>query len=308
MGGKKDFLSIKELSFEEFHQLLGLTEEVKRQPERFQNELQGKSLGLFFEKPSTRTRISFEVGIYQLGGVGLYFSPDQLQLGRGETIADTARVLSRYLNALMARVKDHQTLVDLAHHGTIPVINGLSDRFHPCQGMADYFTIQEKLKRLRGVRVCYIGDGNNVCHSLLLGGAKAGVDLRVVTPKQFTPDSQVVNSALEECSISGGKVTMTDSIDEGVKGAEVIYTDVWVSMGEEQERTRKLTLLQPYQVNKKVMALAEPGAIFMHCLPAHREEEVTSEVIDSGQSVVWTQAENRLHFQKALLIHLLKRK
>jgi len=306
MGGKKDFLSIKQLSFEEFHQLLGLTAEVKREPERFQRALQGKSLGLFFEKPSTRTRVSFEVGIYQLGGAGLYFSPEQLQLGRGETIADTARVLSRYLDALMGRTFSHQTLVELAHHGTIPVINGLSDRFHPCQGMADYFTIQEELGRLPGVRVCYLGDGNNVCHSLILGGAKAGVDLRVVTPKECAPDPQVVNSALEQSSISGGKVTVTNRIEEGVKGAEVIYTDVWVSMGEDEQRARKLALLKPYQVNKKVMALAEPGAIFMHCLPAHRGEEVTSEVIDSEQSVVWNQAENRLHFQKALLIFLLK--
>ena len=306
MGGKRDFLSIKELSFDEFHQFLGLTAEVKKEPERFQGSLQGKTLGLFFEKPSTRTRLSFEVGIYQLGGVGLFFSPQQLQLGRGETIADTAQVLSRYLDALMGRVFSHQTLVELAHHGTIPVINGLSDRCHPCQGMADYFTIHEELGRLRGVRVCYIGDGNNVCHSLLLGGAKAGVDLRVVAPKECAPDSQVVNSALEDSSISGGEVTVTDRIDEGVKGAEVVYTDVWVSMGEEKERARKLNLLQPYQVNKKLMALAEPGAIFMHCLPAHRGEEVTSEVIDSKQSVVWNQAENRLHFQKALLIHLLK--
>ncbi len=307
MGGKSDFLSIKELSFDEFHQLLGMTAEVKNEPERFTGSLQGKTLGLFFEKPSTRTRLSFEVGIYQLGGVGLYFSPQQLQLGRGETIADTARVLSRYLNALMARVFSHLTLEELARHGTIPVINGLSDRFHPCQGMADYFTIQEELGRLRGVKVCYIGDGNNVCHSLLLGGAKAGIDLRVVSPKECAPDSQVVNSALEDSSMSGAKITVTDRIEEGVKGAEVVYTDVWVSMGEEKERARKLNLLQPYQVNKKLMALAEPGALFMHCLPAHREEEVTSEVIDSEQSVVWNQAENRLHFQKALLIYLLKK-
>ena len=307
MGGKRDFLSIKQLSFDEFHQLLEMTAEVKKQPERFQGSLQGKALGLFFEKPSTRTRLSFEVGIYQLGGVGLYFSPQQLQLGRGETIADTARVLSRYLDALMARVFSHQTLEELAQHGTIPVINGLSDRFHPCQGMADYFTIQEELGRLRGVKVCYIGDGNNVCHSLLLGGARAGVDLRVVSPKECAPDPQVVNSAREDSSVSGAKITVTDRIEEGVKGAEVVYTDVWVSMGEEKERASKLNLLQPYQVNEKLMALAEPGAIFMHCLPAHREEEVTSEVIDSEQSVVWNQAENRLHFQKALLIYLLKR-
>ncbi|MDH5715829.1 MAG: ornithine carbamoyltransferase [Candidatus Aminicenantes bacterium] len=306
MGGKKDFLSIKQLSFDEFHQLLGMTAEVKKEPERFLQSLQGKALGLFFEKPSTRTRLSFEVGIYQLGGVGLYFSPQQLQIGRGETIADTARVLSRYLDALMARVFSHQTLEELAQHGTIPVINGLSDRFHPCQGMADYFTIQEELGRLRGVKVCYIGDGNNVCHSLLLGAAKAGVDLRVVSPKECAPDPQVVNSALEDSSVSGAKITVTDRIEEGVKGAEVVYTDVWVSMGEEKERASKLNLLQPYQVNEKLMALAEPGAIFMHCLPAHREEEVTSEVIDSEQSVVWNQAENRLHFQKALLIYLLK--
>ena len=306
MGGKRDFLSIKQLSFDEFHQLLEMTAEVKKEPERFQGSLQGKALGLFFEKPSTRTRLSFEVGIYQLGGVGLYFSPQQLQLGRGETIADTARVLSRYLDALMARVFSHQTLEELAQHGTIPVINGLSDRFHPCQGMADYFTIQEELGRLRGVKVCYIGDGNNVCHSLLLGGARAGVDLRVVSPKECAPDPQVVNSALEDSSVSRAKITVTDRIEEGVNGAEVVYTDVWVSMGEEKERASKLNLLQPYQVNEKLMALAEPGAIFMHCLPAHREEEVTSEVIDSKQSVVWNQAENRLHFQKALLIYLLK--
>lgn len=306
MGRKRDFLSIKELSFEEFHQLLGLTSEVKREPERFQGALRGKSLGLFFEKPSTRTRVSFEVGIYQLGGVGFYFSPDQLQFGRGETIADTARVLSRYLDALMARTFRHQTLVELANNSTIPVINGLSDRFHPCQGTADYFTIQEELGKLQGAKVCYIGDGNNVCHSLIQGGAKAGVDLRVVTPKECAPDPMVVSGALEESSISGTKIAVTDRIEEGVEGAEVIYTDVWVSMGEEKERARKLNLLQPYQVNNKVMSLAEPGAIFMHCLPAHRGEEVTSEVIDSEQSVVWSQAENRLHFQKALLIHLLK--
>jgi ornithine carbamoyltransferase len=261
---------------------------------------------MVFEKPSTRTRVSFEVGIYQLGGVGLYLSGSDLQIGRGETLADTARVLSRYVDAIAARLHTHADVVELARHATIPVLNGLSDLLHPCQALADYFTLLEKKQDLKGRKIGYVGDGNNMCHSLLYGANKFGIDIAVATPKGYEPKAIIVKSANREAKQSGSSIIVTHEPAAAVEGADAVYTDVWVSMGQEAEADKKKVAFKPYQVNANLMANAKPDAVFMHCLPAHREEEVTSEVLDGPQSIVLDQAENRLHVQKALMVLLMR--
>jgi ornithine carbamoyltransferase len=301
---KKDFVCINNLTQEEFDQILDLAIEVKKNPSAYATSLKGKTLAMIFQKPSTRTRISFEVGIYQLGGIALYLSSSDLQLGRGETIADTAKVLSRYVDGIMARVFSHQDILDLALNATIPVINGLTDLLHPCQGMADYLTIREK-KGKGKLKIAYVGDGNNVAHSLLYGAPKAGLDISVVSPHGYFPDENIVDEADKEASKKGTKVEVTADIDLGVRNADVIYTDVWTSMGQEAEQRERLVNLKPYQVNPTLMKKAKKDALFMHCLPAHRGEEVVDEVVDSGQSVVFDQAENRLHVQKAIMLKLM---
>jgi ornithine carbamoyltransferase len=263
--------------------------------------LKGKTLGMIFEKPSTRTRVSFEVGMWQLGGYALYLSAGDLQLGRGETIADTARTLSRYVNGIMARVFAHQTILDLIKYSRVPVINGLSDFTHPCQGLADLFTIYEKKGRLSGLRLAYVGDGNNVAHSLLYGCSKVGMDITLACPKGYEPDPEVVSKAKEEGKGSGCKVKVTYDPKEAVQNADIVYTDVWASMGQEKEHEKRIKVFKPYQVNAKLVKEAKENYIFMHCLPAHRGEEVTDEVADSKNSVIFDQAENRLHTQKALM-------
>jgi ornithine carbamoyltransferase len=263
--------------------------------------LKGKTLAMIFEKPSTRTRISFEVGMWQLGGYALYLSAEDLQLGRGETISDTARVLSRYVNGIMARVFGHQTILDLIHSSTVPVINGLSDFSHPCQGLADLFTIYEKKGRLSGLKLAYVGDGNNVAHSLLYGCSKVGMDIILACPKGYEPRSEVVAGAKEEAKKSGCEVKVTIDPREAVKGADVVYTDVWASMGKEKEHEERVKKFKLYQVNPQLVKGAKEDYIFMHCLPAHRGEEVTDEVADSRSSVIFDQAENRMHTQKALM-------
>jgi ornithine carbamoyltransferase len=301
----KDFISVHDLTQEEFDHLFQLTSDVKMNPDKYRKALSGKTLAMIFQKSSTRTRVSFEVGIYQLGGLGLYLSASDLQLGRGETIADTARVLSRYVDGMMARTHAHQDILDLARYSTIPMINGLTNLLHPCQAMADYFTIMEWKKETRGKKIVYIGDGNNVCHSLLFGAPKVGMDITVISPSGFFPKPDILKMAEGDAKKAGTRIEVIEDIDAGVKDADVIYTDVWVSMGQEEQRAVKLAKLKPYQVNRELMKKANPDAIFMHCLPAHRGEEVVDEVIDSDQSAAWDEAENRLHIEKAIMLSLM---
>lgn len=268
--------------------------------------LRGRSIGLLFEKPSTRTRVSLEVAVYQLGAQPIYMSWRELQLGRGETVADTARVLSRYLDALVARVRRHSDLEELARYSTIPVINGLSDLTHPLQALADVMTIREKLGRVKGVKLSFIGDGSdNVLHSLLIVGAKLGMHVTVATPPQLQPHPKVMKVVEEAARESGAVIEIIEDPIEAVRGADVVYTDVWVSMGQEDVAEEKIKLLKRYQVNSKLMDAAGDKAIFMHCLPAKRGQEVTDDVIDGPRSVVWDQAENRLHTHKAVLALLI---
>jgi ornithine carbamoyltransferase len=299
----KSLASLYDLTREEIEQILKTSELLKLQLLRGQEHtlLKGKTLAMIFEKPSTRTRVSFEVGMWQLGGYALYLSSSDLQLGRGETIGDTAQVLSRYVDGIMARVFAHQTILDLISFSRVPVINGLSDFSHPCQGLADLFTIYEKKGKLSGLKLAYVGDGNNVAHSLIYGCSKVGMNIILGCPKGYEPDSQVVSRGKEEARKSGCEVRVTNDPQEAAKGADVIYTDVWASMGQEKERKERLKLFKPYQINTKLVMLAKEDHIFMHCLPAHRGEEATDEVADSKNSVIFDQAENRLHTQKALL-------
>ena len=295
--------SLFHLTREEIEQILETSKLLKFQLVRGEEHplLKGKTLAMIFEKPSTRTRVSFEVGMWQLGGYALYLNASDLQLGRGETVADTAQVLSRYVNGIMARVFAHQTILDLVKYSKVPVINGLSDFTHPCQGLADLFTIYEKKGRLSGLKLAYVGDANNVAHSLLYGCSKVGMDIILGCPKGYEPNPGVVSEAREEGDRSGCKVKVTNDPKEAVKEADIVYTDVWASMGKEKEHEKRVKILKPYQVNAKLVKQAKEHYLFMHCLPAHRGEEVTDEVADSKNSVIFDQAENRLHTQKALL-------
>jgi len=299
----KSLASLYDLTGEEIEQILKTSELLKLQLLRGQEHplLKGKTLAMIFEKPSTRTRVSFEVGMWQLGGYALYLSSTDLQLGRGETVGDTAQVLSRYVDGIMARVFAHQTILDLVAYSKVPVINGLSDFSHPCQGLADLFTVYEKKGRLSGLRLAYIGDGNNVAHSLIYGFSKVGTNIILGCPRGYEPDPQVVSRGKEEAKKNGAEVKVTNDPEEAARGADVIYTDVWASMGKEKEREERLKILKPYQINPDLVKLAKEDYIFMHCLPAHRGEEVTNEVADSRNSVIFDQAENRMHTQKALM-------
>jgi ornithine carbamoyltransferase len=299
----KSLASLYDLTREEIEEILKASETLKLQLLRGEEHplLKGKTLAMIFEKPSTRTRVSFEVGMWQLGGYSLYLSAGDLQLGRGETIADTAKTLSRYVNGIMARVFAHQTILDLVKHSKVPVINGLSDLTHPCQGLADLFTIYEKKGRLRGLKLAYVGDGNNVAHSLLYGCSKVGLNITLACPKGYEPNPEVVSKAKEEGKRNGCKAEVTNDPNKAVREADIIYTDVWASMGKEGEYEKRGKIFRPYQVNGNLIKEAKKDFIFMHCLPAHRGEEVTDEVADSKNSVIFDQAENRLHTQKALL-------
>ncbi len=300
------FLTLAELNREEFLQLLSLAHEVKAHPERFADSLHRKVLATIFEKPSTRTRVSFEVAMYQLGGTAMFLSRRDLQLGRGETIADTARVLSRYVNGIAARVMSHATLVELAEHATVPVINALSDETHPCQALADYVTMQELFGRdLKGKKLVFVGDANNVYRSLVFGALHLGVHVTLACPKEYQPPARFLEKLRPRAEAAGCILDVTDDPIEAVRGAHVVYTDVWTSMGQEAEEKARREAFQPFQVNRALMATAGPQARFMHCLPAHRGEEVTDEVADGPSSVIFDQAENRLHAQKALLLLLL---
>jgi len=303
----KDFISIHDYSVGEIKKLTDLTEEVKRNNAKYNTALEGKTLGMIFQKSSTRTRVSFEVGIYQLGGVGLFLSSSDIQLGRGETIADTARVLSRYLDGMMARVFAHSDITELAENSSIPVINGLTDLLHPCQVMADFFTVKENFGDTKGLKVVYIGDGNNMAHSLMYGAAKFGSDITIISPSGYKPDEEVVKQAKEDAKETGVEIVVTDDVDEGVSGANVVYTDVWASMGQEKEAEERQKRFAKYQVNEQLMKKADKDAIFLHCLPAKRGLEVTDEVLDAPYSKVIDEAENRLHAQKAIMLSLMNK-
>ena len=299
----RDFISIHDCTREEVDQILKTAEMLKirqKAGETYQ-PLKGKTLGMIFQKASTRTRISFEVAMWQLGGYALFLSAGDLQLKRGETIADTARVLSRYLDGIMIRTFDHSDVTTLAEYADIPVVNGLTDLLHPCQVMADLFTIQEKKGRLEGLKLTYVGDGNNMANTLMHGGAKVGMHVTIACPKGYEPNPEMVAQAREDAKETGARIEVVNDPFEGVGRSDVVYTDVWASMGQEQEHAERVKVMGPYQVNSKLMAAAKPNAIFLHCLPAHRGEDVTDEVIDGPQSAVWDEAENRMHVQKAIL-------
>ncbi len=302
----KDFIEIDDYSAAEVRKIFELAKDIKAKPGKYRKALKGKTLGMIFEKSSTRTRVSFEVGMFQLGGHALFLSARDIQLGRGEPIADTARVLSRYVDGIMARTFAHKTVTDLAEYSSVPVINGLTDLSHPCQAMTDYFTAREKLGSLKGRKIAYVGDGNNMAHSLMFGAPKVGMDIAVATPGAYAPDPTIVAAARADAEAAGTKIIVTTSIEEAVKGADVVETDVWASMGQESESEKRRRDFEGWIVDGRVMSLAKPGAIFMHCLPAHRGEEVASEVIDSAQSVIYDEAENRLHIQKAIMVTLMR--
>ncbi len=296
----RHFLSLLDLTPDELRALLARALELKQRQRRgiAHAPLAGKVLVMVFEKSSTRTRVSFEVAMHQLGGYALFLSARDTQLGRGETIGDSARVLTRMADAVMVRTFEHERLLEFAEHSRVPVINGLTDRFHPCQLLADVLTYLEKRGDVRGRTVAWVGDGNNMCHSYINAAAQLDFNLRIACPPQFAPDPAVM-------AVGGGNVTLTDDPQAAVAGADLVVTDVWASMGQERERTERLGKFKGYQVNSKLMRLAHKDALFMHCLPAHRDEEVTHDVLESPQSVVWEEAENRLHAQKALLELLL---
>jgi ornithine carbamoyltransferase len=303
-GPPRHFLTVDALGVDELGRLLDLADELKADRRR-RDDLAGRSIGMIFEKPSTRTRVSFEVAIAELGGTPVVLDAAGLQLGRGETLEDTARVLSRYLHALVVRTFAQSRLEVLASAGSIPVINALSDFAHPCQVLADLQTIREYKGQLAGLKLAYLGDGNNVAHALLRGGAMAGMHVAVGAPAGYEPIPQVVGIAREIAAETGGRVTVTDDPLEAARDADVVYTDVWASMGQEDEHGPLHLIFRPYQVGYHVMEAARPDAIVLHCLPAHRGEEISADVLDGQQSVVWAQAENRLHTQKALLLGLL---
>jgi ornithine carbamoyltransferase len=303
----RNFLSVDDLTPVELAELLDLGEKVKAQPSDYAGRLAGLSVAMIFEKPSTRTRVSFEVGIADLGAHPVALSSAELQLGRGETIEDTGRVLSRYVDAVVLRTFGQERLEGLARTATVPIVNALSDFEHPCQCLADLLTIQERKGRLAGLTLAYLGDGNNVAHSLLLGGAKAGMRVVVATPPGYEPIPQVVRRAREIGEETGGGAEVTNDPTEAARGADVLYTDVWASMGQENEATERTLVFQAYRLDQAAVDRAKPDVIVLHCLPAHRGQEITDEVIDGPHSVVWDQAENRLHSQKALLLRLLDR-
>lgn len=297
-----DFLDVSDLSAEQLHELIELAIHLKRVRPRHGRPLAGKSVALIFAKPSTRTRISFEVAIRELGGDAMVLNPRDLQMGRGETLADTGAVMSRYVSAIAMRTFAHSDLETLAAAASVPVINMLSDTSHPCQALADIMTLKEKFGNLRGLRLAYVGDGNNVAHSLILAAAMAGMQVTVASPPGYEPDAQVIAKAM---AFNNGAVEVTDDAYAAVAGAQAVYTDTWTSMGDEHEADVRRQVFAPYQVTVDLCAKASPNHVFMHCLPAHRGEEVTDEVIDGPHSVVLDQAENRLHVQKALLQVLL---
>ncbi|MFI5103233.1 MAG: ornithine carbamoyltransferase [Terriglobales bacterium] len=302
----KDFVSIRNFSPSEIQDLLLLGRQIKAYPDVYSEALRGKTLAMVFEKPSLRTRVTFDVGIQQLGGFSLYLSPAEINLGQRESVYDVAKNLERMVQGIMIRTFAHAIVEQMAEYAGIPVINGLTDYSHPCQAMADFLTMWEVKGRLDQLKVAFVGDGNNVAHSLMFTGAQVGVDVLVATPPGHEPQADAIAWASVRAKETGGSCRITNNAKEAVSAADVVYTDVWTSMGQEAEAAKRLDAFRSYQVNSELFACAKPDAIFMHCLPAHRGEEVTNEVIDSPRSVVFQQAENRLHVQKAIMLELMK--
>jgi ornithine carbamoyltransferase len=301
MAEKRDFLTLQDISSEEFHLIIDRAATFKSGKDASSCPLIGKSIGLLFDKTSTRTRISFQTGIYQLGAQPIYINSKELQLGRGETVEDTAKVISLYLHGIVIRTYEHNTIEKLAANSSIPIVNGLTDLHHPCQALADMLTIREQKGALKDIRLAYVGDGNNVANSLIEAALHTGIDLAIACPRGYDPDRRIYENALKK----GAKVKLYTGPEEAVQDADAVYTDTWISMGQEREAERRKQIFKKFQLNKELLSLAKPDAIVMHCLPAHRGEEITSDVLDSSQSVVLDQAENRLHTQKALLEMLI---
>ncbi|MDD5450145.1 MAG: ornithine carbamoyltransferase [Candidatus Omnitrophica bacterium] len=301
----KHFISISDLTKKEIEDIFSLTDEVKAKKDRFKEALNGKSLALIFQKPSNRTRVSFEAGMTQLGGHAIYLGPDDIKLGVREAIKDVAKVLSGYVDGIVARTFSHNDVLELAQNAAVPVINGLSDLMHPCQAMADVYTIREKLGGLSGIKLAFVGDGNNVLNSLLQCAVKIGINMSIAAPKGYEPKKEIIKGAMADAAKSGSRVFFTNDPADAAKDAQVLYTDVWTSMGQEKEYKKRLNDFKGFQVNKKLLAFAKKGCLVMHCLPAHRGEEITDEVLDGPNSIVIQEAENRLHVQKAILLKLL---
>ena len=302
---KKDLLSIEGLETKTILDILELTQKMKSDRSKYSDSLKGKSIGLIFQKPSNRTRVSFEIGMVQLGGHATYLGPNEIEMGVRESIKDVACVLSRYLDGIVARTYKHNDLKELAKFATVPVINGLSDRAHPCQALSDMFTIKEKLGDFKGVTLSYIGDGNNVLNSLMCAAAKVGLDMKIATPKGYEPTSEMVGIAKSFARKSGSRIELSNDPNLAAKDTDVIYTDVWVSMGQEKEAKTRMKAFKDFQINNALMKHAKAKCLVMHCLPAHRGEEIVDSVIDLKSSVVYDQAENRMHTEKAILLKLL---
>ena len=305
---QKDFISIHDLTPDEFDQILDMTVDMKKHPHRFRKSLKNRILAMIFQKPSLRTRMTFEVGMLQLGGEAIYLAPSDIQIGSREGIFDVGKNLERWVNGIMLRTFAHQIILDLAVSTRIPVINALTDLLHPCQAMADFYTLREKKEGRTGLTLAYVGDGNNVCHSLMFAAAKSGTKMVVATPAGYEPNPEIVRQAMDDGKATGFSLKLTADPAEAASGADAVYTDVWASMGQEAEKEKRAKIFAPYQVNAKLMSRAKSDASFMHCLPAHRGEEVTDEVIDSPNSVVYDQAENRLHVQKVIMLLLMGKK
>lgn len=303
----KDLISIHDLTVGEVATILDVAKKLKKKQKNGEPHqyLKGKTLGMIFSKASTRTRVSFEVGFYQLGGHPIYLADSATQLGRGEPVRDTARVLSRFVDGIMIRTFSHESVKELAQYATVPVINGLTDLLHPCQALTDMLTIQEKLKVLKGRKLVYVGDGNNMAHSLMFACAKVGMNMVCASPKGYQPDPVVLAQAQEDAKETGCTITVEEDIMKAAKGADVLYTDVWTSMGEEAEREIRMEALHDYQINDELLAVARPHCLVLHCLPAHRGEEITESVLEGPHSVVFDEAENRLHVQKAIMALLM---
>jgi len=302
---KKDLISVKDLSTEEIEDIFNLADRLKKDKAKFNKVLTGKTLALIFQKPSNRTRVSFEVGMFELGGYSIYLGPDEINLGVRESIKDVSKTLSRYVDGIVLRTFEHKNVIDLAKFASVPVINGLSDLLHPCQALADVYTIREKLKNVKGITLAYIGDGNNVCNSLLYAASLVGINMHVATPKGYAPDKSVLREAKITAQAKKASMNLFMQPQEAVKGADVIYTDVWTSMGQEKETEKRKEEFKEFQVNKNLVRLAKKKVLIMHCLPAHRGEEITDEVMESKNSIIFDQAENRMYVQKAILIKLL---
>jgi len=303
---KHDFIKLSEYSSAEIVGLIDSADKLKKQKGKLRSDLKGKSVALVFQKPSNRTRVSFEVGVYELGGHCLYLGPEEINLGKRETTHDVAKTLSRYVHCIVARVFHNKDIMELSQQADVPVINALCDLYHPCQALADIQTIREQLGSFKGLNLAYVGDGNNVFHSLMIACAKMGINVRFAGPKGYDPNIEIVRQAQENAKKNKCTIRLGRDPKEAVKGADVIYSDVWVSMGQEQETAKRIKEFQGYQINQELMELAHKNYIFMHCLPAHRGMEVTAQIIDGKHSVIFDQAENRLHAQKAVLLKLLQ--